>query len=685
MKQADKPKAMSKGDIEAIVKTAITDAVAFVESEIAPSRLKAQKYYDGEVSIGHEEGRSKVVSTKVRDKVRAAKPSIMRVFLSTSRPVEFRPNGQDDVALAEQQTDAIHHEFIRLNGYRVLNDAFHDALLKKQGIAKAYWVEEPCAEIHTYTDLSDDEFTVLVMGDDVTVIEHTETPTESGPIHDCKIQRKKVKGELCIESVPPEEFFVSSDARTMEDAYVVVHKTDMRVGDVVKMGFDLDKLVDLATGSEGDKTEVEQRQGYLGAEDNESTLDDSMKKVTVSEAYMRIDTEGLGVPVLHKLMCIGQNYKLLDFEPWDEVPFSKFEVDPEPHAFYGNSLAELILNDQDTTTSVLRGILDNVALVNNPSTAAIESQIVNMDDLLNNEIGAVVRTKAPGAVTPLTVPFVAGQTLSALSYLDGEIEAKTGVTRASSGLAPDTLQANTRVEAAATIQGAAGQIEVMVRNLADGVADFFGIISRLMVKNFDEEKAALMSGNAVPVDPRTWNTDFDMQINVGLGTGREDEKSAGLNQALQMQTMIYQTYGPNNGLVSMVNIRNTLSDLMAVSGIRNADRYFAPITAEQEQQMLQQQAQAAQGQPQADPNAAFLQAEQIKAQAKVQTDGAKLQLDAQKAAAADDLARDQMAQDLLVEGAKIAGQYGQKVDVERVKAEQGKARIIGGIAQGVPQ
>jgi hypothetical protein len=73
-----KPK--SRGEIESIVQAAIGDAVDFVESEISQDRIKAQRYYDGRVDIGHEDGRSKVVSTKVRDTVRAVKPSLMRVF-----------------------------------------------------------------------------------------------------------------------------------------------------------------------------------------------------------------------------------------------------------------------------------------------------------------------------------------------------------------------------------------------------------------------------------------------------------------------------------------------------------------------------------------------------------------------------------------------------------------------------
>ena len=690
-----KPK--SDREIESIVQNAISDAVDFIEGEISRGRIRAQRYYDGEVDLGHEEGRSKVVATKVRDTVRAVKPSLMRIFLSTAKPVEYTPNGPEDVAMAEQATEFMHHEFTRLNGYRVMNDAFQDALVKKQGIVKAYWMTYPEAEIYTFTDLSDDEYTYLVEDDDVTVLEHSMEMTveidEMGmevemPVHSTKISRQKDKGELCIESVPPEEFFIDRDARSLADAYVVAHRTDMRAGDLIAMGYDPEVVLNLDSfedGSDITQAEVFERQGYGTDTTDEDEQDPSMRNVAVTEAYMRIDVDGTGIPVLHKITCGGTSYEMLDHEPCDEVPFAKFEIDPEPHTFYGQSLAEIVMDDQDAATSVLRGILDNVAMTNNPRLAIVESQC-NIDDVLNNEIGAIVRMRQPGAVQDLTVPFVAGQTLSALTYLDSLVETKTGVSRASMGLDPDAMQSTTKAAVTATVQAAAGQVEVMVRNLADGMRDLFGIMLRLYSKNVDEEQMVRMNGSFVPVDPRVWDSSYDVSINVGLGTGREEEKMMALNQALQMQTMVYQTYGPQNGLVSMTNIRNTLADQLAVSGIRNADRYFAPITPEIEMQMLQmqQQAQEAQGQP-ADPNAAFLQAEQIKAQAKMQSDMAKLQLDAQKAASNDDLQRDKMAQDLLVDAAKIYGQYGTSVDVAKIQAEQDKVRMIGGMAQGTPQ
>jgi hypothetical protein len=554
----------------------------------------------------------------------------------------------------------------------------------------------PIAKIYTYSDLSDDEFTYLVADDGVTVLEHSveyiATMDPMGmqveaPVHSVKISREEESGELRVESVPPEEFFIDRNARNLEDAYVVAHRTDMRVGDLIAMGYDPDVVSNLDSfdaGSEVTEAEVFARRGYAEDYSDEDAQDPSMKNVTVTEAYMRIDADGTGIPVLHRITCGGTAYEMLDYEPADEIPFAKFEVDPEPHTFYGRSLAEIIIDDQDAATSILRGILDNVAMTNNPRIAVTEGA-VNMDDVLNNEIGAVVRQRTPGAVQTLAVPFVAGQTLSALSYMDGLVETKTGVTRASMGLDPDAMQSTTKSAVTATVQAAAGQVEVMVRNLADGMKDLFGIMLRLMVKNVDEDQMMRLNGAFVPIDPRVWDTGMDVSINVGLGTGREEERAMAYREVLGLQRQVYAEYGPSNGVVSLVNIRNTLSDMMAASGIRNSDRYFQPITPEYEQQLMQQAQQAAQAKSQQgpqDPQAmAFMQAEQMKAQTRAQTDAMKVQLDAQKAIMDDDRKRDEMYQDLVLKNAELEGKFGLQANEQQIKAEQERQRMMMGPQQ----
>lgn len=673
-------------EIEAIVQDAIENAVSFVEGEISERRIIAQRYYDGEVDIGHEDGRSKVVATKVRDTVRTVKPSIMRVFLSSTHAVEFIPHGPEDVASAEQATAFIDYQFNRHDGYKILQDVSHDALIKKQGIAKAYWKEYDEAKFYSFTDLSDEELQLLLDDEDNTLVEQmTEMSVEIDdmgmqvemPRHSVKISRMETKGDMCIESVPPEEFFVDRDARNFDDAYVVAHRTEMRIGDLLGMGFEYDDLKDLDNGSGGSAmadAEIFERQDYLEDVNSDNKLDPAMRVVTVTEAYMRIDIDGTGAPALHKFLCGGTNYKLLAYEPCDEIPFAKFEIDPEPHSFYGRSLAEIIIDEQDAATAILRGILDNVALTNNPGMEVVDG-MAEYDDLLNNEIGRIVRVKQPGAIRELAVPFVAGSTLPMLQYMDNMVETKTGVLAASGGLSADALQGNTATAVNATVQAAAGQIEVMVRNLAYGLRDLFGIMLRIYQKNVNEEQIMRLHNQFVPVDPRVWNNEMDLSINVGLGTGREAEKAAAYREILGLQMQVFQQYGPGNGVVGLTNIRNTLSDMLASSGIRNSERYFGEMNEQIEQQMLMQAQQAAQGQQQAgDPNAAYLQAEQMKASTRVQADMAKAQLDARKMMLEDDRQRDKMAQDFALQNAELQAKYGMKANELALKAEQERQR-----------
>jgi hypothetical protein len=682
-----KPTPMTETEINGIVREALMDAVDFVESEIAPDRIRSQRYFDGEVDIGEEEGRSTVVATKVRDTVRAIKPSLMRVFLSTDRAVEYVPAGPKDVQFAELATKYMQYKFSELGGYRIINDAFHDALVKKVGIVKAYWDTYTDQEIYEYNDLNDQEYSVIVNEDGVDVLEHSVTQSmEIDPMgmqmemprHDLKISRSTERGDMCIESVPPEEFFVDRGAKRIEDSYVVAHRTQMRVSDVVAMGYDFEEVSELTGLSTADTTANEEefeRRGYDTAYTQENVQDPSMRLVAITEAYMKIDVDGTGVAQMQRCIMGGDDYQLLSVEPCSEVPFAVFEIDPEPHTFFGRSIADLLMNEQDASTMMLRGVLDNVALTNSPQREIVDGQ-VNIDDLLNNEIGGIVRTKAPGMVRDLAVPFVAGQTLVAIQYMDAEIESKTGVTKASSGLNPDAMQSTTAAAVNATIQAAAGQVEVMARNLAEGgMRRLFKLMLKLMVENVDEAVMMRMAGGQYqPVDPRYWNAKMDVTANVGLGTGRDDQRSAALAQALQLQMQVYQGYGANNGLVTMTNIRNTLADMLAVQGVRNADRYFSPMDEQREQQ-LQQQAQQQQQQPPVDQQAqAIIQAEQIKAQANKEVQMLKLQIDAQKAIAQDDRERDKMDQELLTEAAKIYGQYQTTVDVAGVKAAQAQPR-----------
>lgn len=687
------PKTLTEDEINNAVTTAVREAVDFVESEIAPDRIKAQRYFDGASSLDYEEGRSKIVATKVRDTVRAIKPSLMRVFLQGGTPVEFEPRTMEGVKGAEQATKYANYIFQRNDGFSVLSDVFHDALIKKVGIAKVYYDETSDVEFDEYSGITEEQITLIEQDEDTEVVEKTMSIDAefnemgmqiSQPIFDIKVSHQSSSGEIKIKSIAPEDFFVDRSATSINDCYVCGHSTEGRVGDLVEMGFDFDEVYKLSGSGDSTVNDEEEfaRRGWDDNGNTENSIDPSMRRVLITEAYMKMDIEGVGVPQMYKFICGGTDYEVLDYEICDYNPFAVFEVDPEPHTFYGRSLADIIIDDQDAATSMLRGLLDNIAMLNNPRII-LNEDLVNMDDAMNTEIGGIIRAKDINQVREVLVGSAATATLPAIQHYDEVIRAKTGVSGASMGMDADTLSSQTAAGVNAAVQAASAVSELIARTLAEGgMKQLFKTIATLANQHPNPDEIMRVDGQFVPVDPSSWATDLDMVTTVGLGNNKHEERSAMLQQALQLQMQVFQNYGPQNGLITMTNIRNTIADLMKSAGIYNADRYVMPMTPEKEQQMMQQQAQQAQMQQQqggaSDPNMAFMQTEQMKAQTRAQVDMQKASMENQRKthemSMDDDLKRDQMGQDLLVDAAKIVGQYGTNVDVARVRAEQAAPR-----------
>lgn len=684
-----KPKKLTETQIQNTLTNAVKQAVDFIESEIAPDRIKAQRYYDGKVDLPHEEGRSKVVATKCRDTLRAVKPSLMRVFLQSGSPVEFIPTNPRTVAEASQKTKYARHVFDRNNGFMLLSDVFDDALKKKVGILKAYYDEVAEVEIDEYTSLTEEQAALLRSDPEIEVLEEEieveaqigpDGMTMTPPLLEMKVARTNRQGRIKIVSIAPEDFFVDRGAKDISDCYVCGHSTETRVGDVVAMGFDFETVLDLAGTGDGtaDDEEDFERRGWSD-EDDESVNDPSMRAVILTEAYMKMDIEGTGIPRLYKFICAGQDYTILDRELADVNPFAIFEVDPEAHTFFGRSLVDIITDDQDASTSLMRGLLDNVALLNSPRVEAVDGQ-VNMDDLMNAEVGGIVRVKAPGMVREFTVGNAAAAILPVIGYYDEVIRGKTGVSGAGMGLDADVLQSQTAMGVNAAVQAANQVSELIARYLAEGgMKRLFQVIVQLARQHPNPDEMMRVNGEFVPVDPRSWTADADMIVNVGIGTGKHEERAMALREAYQTQIGIYSTFGPGNGLVGMTEIRNTVADILAQSGLHNADRYFKPMNPQIERQMQQAAAQAAAAQGQAsDPNAAFLQAEQMKTSARVMADREKMLFDMRKAEMDDDRQRDKMMQDLALEAAKLAAQTGVQLNTAQIKAQQAATQPGGG-------
>jgi hypothetical protein len=613
---------------------------------------------------------------------------LLRIFLHADPIVEYIPSGPHTAPLAHQQSKYVNTLFFRAGGYRALYDSIQNAMLKKIGIMKFWWDDSAEIEYRYLSNVPMDELERLSQTPDVEIVEQSETgavfmsPTgEPIPLFTATIARMRQGGKIKLENVPLEQFFIDENATAIHDARIIGHQRNMRVGDVVAMGIDYALLENLdARDPEdmGGTGEADLRRGYSKTTEQPSK-DPMMRNVLITEAYARFDYDGVGIPQLYKFWLGGTNYALLDFERCHQVPFGIINIDPEPNTIWGKSLYDIMVQEQDTMTSLLRATCDNAHLSNN-RRLAVHEQLVNLDDVMNTAIGAPIRVRAPGQIQEIGVQSTIGSMLPLLQYLKQDAETKVGITGAAMGIDHDALQSTTREAAANTIQLSQGQIEVMARNVAEGLTTVFNGLLNLSMWHLDRQQIMESNGNYLQVDQAMFDPTLFMRPNVGLGTHQRDEKLAGLNGVLMQQKEIIAQFGPMNPIAGLPQVFNTLEDITKLHGLNDVSRYFAPLTEEAAQQLQQIMQQAQENQP-LDPGNAMLQAEKLKAELRAQEKlleftlaerraAIERQIQALEFAAKDDLERDRMAQQLQVAETRHA----QSVDIAAVRREQDKPR-----------
>jgi hypothetical protein len=291
----------------------------------------------------------------------------------------------------------------------------------------------------------------------------------------------------------------------------------------------------------------------------------------------------------------------------------------------------------------------------------VEGQ-VNIDDVLNNETGAIIRMRAPGMVQPLTTPFVGQAAFPMMEYMDQIKEDRTGMSKAAMGLNADALQSSTKAAVNATISASQGRIELTARILAEGMKKLFKGILFLVTTHQDKARMVRMRNEWVQIDPRAWDAGMDANINIALGNGDTNERLQALMMILAKQEQILQQLGPTNPLVTPQQFSNTLRKIVELSGFKDSTSYFQAIPADY--------VAPAPPQPKPSPEEilAQVQAESIKAD--IQKKAADLELQRQQMIMDDDLKRDQMAQDLYLKKYEIELKYNSQISTAEIDAAQ---------------
>jgi hypothetical protein len=660
---------MDDGKLKGILDSEIENSIGFVDTETTEARRKALTYYNREPYGNEVEGRSSIVTGEVAEVVDGALPQLLRIFTQSDELVRFEPKAQGDEEAAKQATDYCNLVFFQDNdGVILMHNWFKDALLQKNGIVKYWWEDSEDPVKEKYKNLNAEELTMLLSDGQMEVVSQNINEVAIDQMgmpvysYDVTIKKKKEAGRVKIECVPPEEFLISKRDKNIKDASFCAHRVLMSRSDLIAAGYSKDIVDKLPSYS--DLTYTPERVArYEPGEmpDENQSLDPTMQDIEVFECYIRTDIDGDGMAELVKVTYAAMS-EILDTEEVDHIPFASICPIPMPHKFFGQSLADRAMDIQLIKSTITRQILDNLYLTNLPRMTAIDGQ-VNMDDLLTVAPNGVVRMKSPGAVQALTVPPTAAQSFPMLDYMDQVLQKRSGVTQTSQGLDANILQNTTATAIAAMQQAGSGRLEMVARIFADtGVKDLFAGIFHLLCKYQDKERVIRLRGKYVNVDPRNWKTNYDVSINVGLGTGNKEQQMAMAAMVLQKQEQILGSQGFANPLVTVGQYRNTLGRFIEAAGFKDSNEFFKEISPELDAQISQpppqQQApvdpavQAYMAQTQAQ-----IQGDQAKLQAQIQGDQVKAQADIQlsreKAAAEIQLARDKAAAQMELKAAEL--------------------------------
>ena len=648
-------------NFRSIVQGEIQSAVNYYESEFSADRTDILNYYLGEPFGNEVENRSQVVATEVSDTIEFIIPSLMKMFASSKEFVRFEPRGPEDVEAANQATDLVNFAINNDNrGFRVIHDWFKDALLFKQGAVKMYWEEKDTTVNESYEALTEDELTLLVSDPAIEILsqevqemgmvdpEGNEVPMER--TYSVEVRRMKKSGSVKIDNIPPEELIFSRRATSIDDCTFIAHRAAVTVGELIEQGYDEDIVMRYA-GSDDLDDEVERQARFEEIESGAkfNSPDASMREVMVTEAYIKADYDGDGIAELRRVVALADGSEILENEPFDHVPFALLSPILMPHRMVGRSVAEMVTDLQVIKSTIMRQMLDNLYLTNNSRVGAVEGQ-VNLDDLLSSRPGGIVRMRAPGMVQPLAVPQIGQSAFAMLEYVDQVRDQRTGFSKASMGLDPSTLQSTTASAVNATIQGAQLKIEMIARVFAEtGCRDLAKGVLHLLQKHQDSERVVRIRGEFVAIDPRAWDNEFDLSIEVGLGNGREDEKMGMLLQVAGKQEQMLQQFGPVNPVVKPSQYINTLKRIVEMAGFTDTEQFFSG--GEQVDQALMQQAQQ-QGQGGAEQaKMAEFQAEMALKKQKME---AELALEREKMQAELELRRFELEAELQLRQQKLA-------------------------------
>jgi len=567
---------ISPSDFREMVVRRRDACVKFKDDKPRLNRKEALDFYNGknlDVYGDSGDGLSTVVSRDVMESIESVMPPLVRPFVAGEQVVSFDPVEDADVDGAKQATEYVNHIFRRHNNtLNIVETALKDGLLFRLGVAKTV-MEEEDSESETYEGLTEADLQALqaLAQDEDRELAGDITQDPATGLYGAVLTGKKVK-KFRVHIIAPDEFLYDERLACLDQATFLGHSKTAILADLIAMGIDKKKAMSLKSGKPSEEQDARyEDEGDSNGDDWKD--DDLARPVQIDECYIRCDYNGDGVLEWRKVILGGAQKTLLSDEQADDHPYSTWTPIPMSHKLVGLSMFDLTRDVQLQKTALTREQMNNLYLVNRPQREVVTSE-VNIDDLLSPAINGIVRVKQPGMINQLTTPFVADAAYGMIEYLDGQREARTGVTRYNQGMDANSLN-KTATGMNIISNNSQQRQELVARHFGEFLKDVFTKLLHLVRQHADQEDVARLVGGFVP-----WPTEYDATVSVGLGTNNKDQLVGHLNALMMIDEKIIQLQGGLGGpILTAENVYEKLMRLKEAMGLKGDKYYTDPSKA----------------------------------------------------------------------------------------------------------
>ena len=472
-------------------------------SDLTRERLRSTYEFAG-VPEFHlaPQGVSTIVDTSTTEVVEAYTAVLSDLFLNNQKLARFIPMDDSPGAFKQSRDAAMIANYVifkQNKGWEILQTWMKSALLWKNAIIRWDYIEDYDYSFEEYEEIDQARLDELLSEDNVELVGELQyknkfSAPEGNPdavpgdleaqlvYVDVRIRRMVDKSRIKIENIPPENFRISRDAKTIEDAAFVGIQTEMTRSDIRKQWPDVAESIedwDILGNDENwlgnarYSEDIAARKFVTGQEYWQGSVAQDLfpleasREVTVTECWIRVDRDGDGIAELKHFIIAGTN--ILFEEDVDMIPLASITPIDIPHEFYGLSMADFTRSSTLASTAILRGFVENTYLTNYAPKLA-DPNVVDFSALQNMKPKQIIPTNGnpAAAVQPLPAETISTGTVPLLEHLQLIKEQATGMSKAAQGL-NDTLyvSGNSEQKLAAVQSASQKRIQHIARRFAE--------------------------------------------------------------------------------------------------------------------------------------------------------------------------------------------------------------------------